>query len=236
MNDIKLIKHLIRITWVFILFGLALHGCATSNTSGVGNNDRASNSANLVLQKANGTIVEVPRTGALSDQRALALAQSIIDFDDRRSGRDPFDNISDPDLRNTVTEMATTMRDDAVDKIDLAYRVARTTSSGLNGNLLTQGQELMSNVKKLLHRPPTKLYVRTQITSRVDGASIHYMSSSDYRKQSDDWMGYTFGQRIKIGVYVFRLQRNTGVGDPRFQKLEIMEDPLIRMLNPTGRM
>jgi len=235
MSDVLSVLGKSRIAWVFLALGLMFQGCAASRTAD-GGSGRKVDPTSLVLRKADGVVVEVPRSGALADERALALAQAISDFDAKRASGDPFEKIGESGLRDAVAALARDLRDDAVDQLDLTYRVARRTSSGLDGGLLAQGQESMKNVTELLTRPPTKLYVSTQITSRIEDVSIQYISASDYRKQSDDWMGYTFGQSMKIGVYVFRVQRHAGAGEPLFQKLEIMADPLVRTLDPAGRL
>lgn len=216
-----------------VALALLLAACAGGGTS-----PRVVDSPDLtrvVLRKADGVVVDVPRTGALADERALELARAISDFDTQSAAGGPLAKIADPGLREAVAAMATALRDDALDQLDLTYRVARRTSAGLDGGLLAQGQETMKKVTDLLSHPPTRLYVRTQITSQVVDVSLHYMSSSDYRRQSSDWMSYTIGQMMKIGAYVFRLQRQAGAGEPLLQRVEIMSDPFVRTLDPARR-
>lgn len=235
LSYFQLTLKMYQLLWILLVCGFVLSGCAEPWTRDGPDKAREAKPSGLSVVKADGVVVEVPRSGALADGRAIALAEAIRDYDEKRVSGSHLKKISDPGLRDAVDELATALRDDAVDRLDLTFRVARRTSSGLDAGLLSQGQESIRKLTELISRPPTKVYVSTQITSRINGVSIQYMSAADYRKKLDEWMGYTFGQSMKIGVYMFRLQRLTGVEEPLFQKLEIMVDPLVRTLDPTGR-
>ena len=221
-----------NIRWLTAL-AVVVAGFAGEHSSGAGQDSRHAKADEMVLRKADGTTVSVPTNGPLADERALALARAISDVDAARQAKDAFAGIGDASLRKTMNELATALRDDALDQLDLTYRVARRTSAGLDSRLLSPGFDSMRKLAELVSRPPVRQYVSTQITGRVEGMSIRFMSTPDFNSGSKEWQTYTLGQPMKLGVYEFRLVQPGG-GEPLCQKVEIMRDPMIATLDPLG--
>lgn len=180
------------------------------------------------LRKADGTLVDVPASGGLADPRALELAKSIRAYDARRFEPNLLPGVADSALREATIALATAMRDEALDQLDLAYRVARRTSATMDGALLANGQASMRKAAELLSRPPPRLFVRTQINSSPPINRLEYMTAADFRKSAGSWLSYSYGQSMKLGLYVFRLR--SAVGDA-LHKVEVMTDPLVHTLD-----
>ena len=187
------------------------------------------------VRLADGKLVTIPDSGPLADQRATDLANDIVAIDDRVGRR--LAGISDPEIREAVLSIVVEARNVAADKLDLAYRVAMSTSAGvLDQDILRQGADALRKATDVLSRPPTKVRVRTQISSLTSGYALEYVTAAQYRRKEDLWLNYTYGQEMRYGDYVFRLLRRSGDGQPMIRRLEIRtDDPTVQVLEPVAK-
>jgi hypothetical protein len=185
----------------------------------------------ILVRKSDGTAISVQTTGPLAEGRAATLARDINQYDAASKGDDVFAAVDDAALRQALNALAKSLRDDAADQLDLAYRVASRTSAGVDDRLLAPGFDSMRKLSERISRPPTRQYVRTQITTSIAGTVLWFMGHADFKNGSDAWVGYTLGLPMKIGAYEFRL---TGPGSarPRCQRVVVMSDPMIATLAP----
>lgn len=185
----------------------------------------------ILVRKSDGTRIYVQVTGPLAEGRAATLARDINQYDAASKGDDVFAAVDDAALRQQLNALAKSLRDDAADQLDLAYRVASRTSAGMDDRLLAPGFDSMRQLSELVSRPPTRQYVRTQITTSIAGTVLWFMGHADFKNGSDAWLGYTLGLPMKIGAYQFRLTGPNGAR-PRCQRVVVMSDPMIATLTP----
>jgi hypothetical protein len=123
-------------------------------------------------------------------------------------------------------------RNDAVDSLDLAYRVAGETSGPLDNQQIDSAKQNVQIAKDILKAtPPPRLFVKTAISSTVTGAALHYWDAADYKKKVGSWSSYTPGESLHIGRYLFRLDSAAGTA-PYQELVLILSDPTEKVLSP----
>jgi hypothetical protein len=182
----------------------------------------------IKLKKSDGSDVVVPATGELADERARAIASSLQSYDESsKHWRSAKPASPAAELR----EIADQARNESLDQLDLAYRMARKTSGGLDGDLLESAKKNIDFAKAALKRKPSEsLLVRTQISTPPPQATLRYCSKGD-RANPDCWQTYNTGSSLRIGRYVFRVESQGG-GKAYEEMVWILEDPTEHTIVP----
>ena len=192
---------------------------------------QASSGKDITLTTSSGTKVVVPSSGALANDSAQQVAQDVIAID-RRLKSKPQRPAGNSDVVAAMQEMAADARNDAVDSLDLAYRVAGETSGILDNGQIDSAKQNTQIAKLILDAaPPARLYVRTAISSTVAGASLHYWDAAEYKKKIGTWSSYTPGEQLHIGRYLFRVDAVNG-GEPYEELVLILSDPTEKVISP----
>ena len=190
---------------------------------------QAPSNPDITLTTSSGTQVRVPSSGALADDDAQHVARDVIAIDGqlkshKRRGKS--------DVATAMREMAVDARNEAVDSLDLAYRVAQETSGPLDSTQIDSAKQNAQIANEILKAaPPARLYVRTAISSTVAGAALHYWEAANYKKKVGSWSSYTAGEQLHIGRYFFRVDAVNG-GEPYLELVLILSDPTEKVLSP----
>jgi hypothetical protein len=202
---------------------VALGCCIAGLAQVAGGND-------IGLKKSNGEKVLIPANGSGFNESAHEAALGVESLD--REIKNPRKRSGNREVLQAMRQIAVDSRNDAVDSLDLAYRVAQETSGGLDSAQLDSAKRNVQFAKDLLNAsPPPRLYVRTAISSTVNGATIHYWDAADYKRRVGSWSSYTRGDNLHIGRYFFRV--DTGDGSGPFQELVlVLSDPTEKTLSP----
>lgn len=182
----------------------------------------------ITLTTSSGTTVRVPSAGALANDTAQEVALGVVDLDQQlkknRKGKS--------DVSSAMKQIALDARNDAVDSLDLAYRVAGKTSGPLDSEQIDSAKQNVQIARDILKAtPPPRLYVKTTISSTLTGAVLHYWDAADYKKKVGSWSSYTRGEMLHIGRYLFRLDSATG-GEPYQELVLILSDPTEKVISP----
>jgi hypothetical protein len=197
--------------------------CVAAAAQVAGGND-------IALKKADGAKVLIPASGPRYNESAHEVAVDVESLDrEVKNSRKPPGN---REVVAAMRQIALDARNDAVDSLDLAYRVAEQTSGVLDSGQLDSAKRNVQFAKDILKAsPPPKLFVRTKISSTVSGATIHYWNAADYTKKLGTWSSYTAGENLHIGRYLFRVHSSDG--DETFQELVlVLSDPTEKTLSP----
>ena len=184
----------------------------------------------ITLKKADGAKVLIQASGPRFNESAHEAAREVETFD--REIKNSRKQPGSRDVVEAMRQIAIDARNDAVDSLDLAYRVAEQTSGILDSEQLDSARHNIQFAKDILKAsPPPKLYVRTKISSTAKGATIHCWDAADYKKKVGTWSSYTAGESLHIGRYLFRVQ--PGDGNEPFQELVlVLSDPTEKTLSP----
>jgi hypothetical protein len=183
----------------------------------------------ITLTTSSGTSVRVPSSGAISNDAAKQVARDVIAIDRQLK---PGKKSGKSDVSAAMQQIALDARNDAVDSLDLAYRVAGKTSGALDSEQIDSAKRNVQIANDILKAtPPPRLYVRTAISSTLTGAVLHYWDAADYKKKIGSWSSYTPGEMLHIGRYLFRLDSATG-GEPYQELVLILSDPTEKMISP----
>jgi hypothetical protein len=185
----------------------------------------------ITLTTSKGSTVRIPLSGVLANDSAEHVALDVIALDGqlkpRKSGKRGKSGVS-----AAMRQIAIDARNDAVDSLDLAYRVAGETSGPLDSQQIDSAKQNVQIVKDVLKAtPPPTVYVQTAISSTVSGASLHYWDVAGYKKKVGSWSSYTPGETLHIGRYVFRVDSAAG-GEPYQELVLILSDPTEKVLAP----
>jgi hypothetical protein len=186
----------------------------------------------ITLATSSGTAVRVPSTGALANDAAQNVALDVVYVDRQLKSSKSGKRAGKEDVAAATQKMALDARNDAVDSLDLAYRVAEKTSGVLDSGQIDSAKQNVQIAKLILKTtPPARLYVRTAISSTVSGAALHYWDAADFKKKVGSWSSYTPGEPLHIGRYLFRVD---GVNDnePYEELVLILSDPTERVISP----
>src|SRR5271169_6837486 len=77
----------------------------------------------LTVTKSDGKQVKVPGAGPLANATAQDVAAGILDYDKQVKSRPPGKHAS-PEVARAMQQMAEESRNEAVEELDLTYRVA----------------------------------------------------------------------------------------------------------------
>ena len=183
----------------------------------------------ITLTTSGGSTVRIPSGGALSNDAAKEVAGDVIAIDRQlKTGKQSRKS----DVSAAMQQIALDARNDAVDSLDLAYRVAVKTSGVLDSEQIDSAKRNVQIAKDILKAtPPPRLYVRTAISSTLTGAVLHYWDAADYKKKTGSWSSYTPGEMLHIGRYLFRVNSATG-GEPYKELVLILSDPTEKVISP----
>jgi hypothetical protein len=192
---------------------------------------QASAGKDITLTTSSGTKVLVPSSGALANDSAQQVALDVLAID-RQLKSKPGKRPGDSDVGAAMQQMAADARNDAVDSLDLAYRVAEKTSGILDSGQIDSAKQNVQIAKLILNTaPPARLFVRTAISSTVTGATLHYWDAAEYKKKTGSWSSYTPGEQLHIGRYLFRVDGVNG-GEPYQELVLILSDPTEKVISP----
>jgi hypothetical protein len=193
---------------------------------------QAPSNKDITLTTSRGTAVRVPSSGALANDAAQQVALNVIAIDGQLKLSKSRKRSGKSDVAAAMQQMATDARNDAVDSLDLAYRVAGETSGNLDSTQIDSAKQNVQIANEILKAaPPVRLYVRTAISSTVTGAALHYWDAADYKKKVGSWSSYTPGDQLHIGRYRFRVDAVNG-GEPYQELVLILSDPTEKVLSP----
>jgi hypothetical protein len=185
----------------------------------------------ITLTTSKGSTVRIPSSGALSNGAAEQVALEVVAIDGQlHPGKHAKKGKSD--VSAAMLQIAMDARNDAVDSLDLAYRVAGETSGTLDSEQIDSAKQNVQIAKDILKAtPPPTLYVKTAISSTVAGASLHYWDAADYKKKVGSWSSYQTGETLHIGRYLFRMDTAAG-GDPYKELVLVLSEPTEKVLSP----
>jgi hypothetical protein len=193
---------------------------------------QAQSTNDVTLTTSSGTTVRIPSRGPLSNDAADEAAHDVLAIDRQLKPFKDGKPSGKSDVLVAMQKIALDARNDAVDSLDLAYRVARMTSGVLDSEQINSAKQNVQIAKDILKAtPPPRLYVRTAISSTVANAALHYRTAADYKKKVGSWSSYTPGETLRIGRYVFRLDAATG-GEPYQELVLVLSDPTEKMISP----
>jgi hypothetical protein len=206
------------------VFRLALVGLLL--VSGV-----ACSADSIVLKRPDGTTFSFPLSGPQYDPRAEKLVREIQELDkliEQSSKGAPRD------VAIALRQIASEYRKEAVDNLELAVETAQQTSSlQLDSKLIGKAADGVKGFRQLVNSPtPNSLRVKTQISTTISDAQIHYLGKADHELQLFHWSSYTPGDRLVIGRYVFRVQSEALPGGSFQEEVRIFSDPAMQVLSP----
>jgi hypothetical protein len=185
----------------------------------------------ISLTTSSGTKVLVPTSGALANDSAQQVALDVLAIDGQlksKHGKRPGNS----DVAAAMQQMTAEARNDAVDSLDLAYRVAEKTSGILDNGQIDSAKQNIQIAKHILNTaPPARLFVRTAISSSVTGAALHYWDATEYKQKIGSWSSYTPGEQLHIGRYLFRVDGENG-HEPYEELVLILSDPTEKVISP----
>ena len=170
-------------------------------------------------------------------QQAAAAADALNTGSGSDKGvqkdRSPASAGPTPEDVEILQSMLTVMeqnRADAAEELQEAWKLSSSRSWGSPAEHLESAQDSIQSVRGALDKSmPSSLYCRTEIKSASEPSSIHYMPEGVFRSGGEDWLSYTPGTKIKIGNYRFRV---SGGGEAFNQKVTILQDPFVHVIQP----
>lgn len=209
-----------------LIIGLiVLSSCETNDT----------NEEQLALDMADGSALIIPISGPLANDTAIAIYHEVqtIDVRLKKLQRLLSTTKNNPEVVSALLKLATEYRNESVSELDLAYRISQKTSGILDRKLLKSAKEKTMKAFSILRAtPPSSLFVKTEISTTIGNADIHYISFGDYRSEKGYWSSYSFGKRIKIGRYMFRVQFADSTIKPCEEVVLILSDPTVHKIIP----
>lgn len=188
----------------------------------------------ITVKKSDGTDVTVPVSGPLSDPTAQSVASGVLSFDEEAKqwkSKQARNKSIDPAVAAEMQALAAEERNDSVEQLDLAYRVAKHSAGGLDGELIGDAQQKLDLAKEVMKTtPPDSLFVRTDI-STSQGA-LHYCTKIEHREDPISWHSYNQGEKLHIGVYIFRTDTTSANGEPYEEQVLVLADPTSRKIVP----
>lgn len=194
------------------------------------------NGVELTLSRSGGSPVIVPATGPLSHERLTAVSREILATDEniQKLGLSP--NVIDREMAAIANEL----REESVNEVDLAIRIARRTSSGIDAGLLKKAEGSLSLLRSMMKTPPPpSIFVSTDIKVIPTDRLIHFVSMSAYNAGTPFWESYTPQSRMRIGRYMFRVspcnaseQTCSASEQAHCEPILILEEPTKRVLQP----
>jgi len=212
----------------FIAVGV-LAVCAVSGFRAAG---QAASSKDLTVTKVDGKQVKVPATGPLANPTAQEVAAGVLDYDKQVKSHPPGRHAS-PEVARAMQQMADESRNEAVEQLDLTYRVAQETSGPLDSELLDGAKKNVEFVREIMRAPPPpNLNVHTAISASVPNAILHYCLRADYLRKACDWHSYNSGALMPIGRYMFRVESSEGSPNIQEEIVLVLNDPTQLVILP----
>jgi hypothetical protein len=185
----------------------------------------------LILSKPDGTVVHVPKAGPFANEAAQQAAQGVLDYDRRVKSHRP-DAHADPQVAKAIQDIADETRNEAVEQIDLAYRVPTMSSGPLDLQLIENAKRNVALLREIMSTPPPpSLMVHTAVSSSIPKAVLHYCLRADYLRKSCDWHTYTPGALMPIGRYMFRVESPDSAAT-REEVVLVLNDPTQQSIEP----
>jgi hypothetical protein len=184
-----------------------------------------SQSNTIDLKKDDGSVVSIPLVGPLQDTSSSRIAQTIISIEDKVDSLKYTSDSINTEFSVELYSLANELRYDAIDQLDLAYRIARRTSSALDPELIDKAEKYIDMLKSLLKKEGSSLFVSTKITTNAQEALLHYMSMGDYKSNKKIWRSYNSGMILKIGRYIFEAQSPYSDFPPYLEEVLILNEP-----------
>jgi hypothetical protein len=197
----------------------------------------------ILITKADGSQLRVPTTGPLADSNAESVAKSVhfldADLKAAKKGHNPRGTGTtgdDAQVRAAMWQIALESRNEAVDQLDLAYRVAEQTSAGnVDLKLVDKAKQGVERAREVMTSPaPPSLFVHTEIQVGKPNATLHYIDMASYKRQSTAWVSYDFGVPLHIGLYMFRLDA-PDVSEPYREEVLVLAEPTRHTITPLPR-
>jgi hypothetical protein len=213
-----------------IVFGLCVSlavSCAPTATSGMRDGEF------IELRKSNGVTLRIPLRGLLYNKEAVAIAREIQSIDASLGSWRASSKTMDPAVVNAAEHIVLQLRDEAIAELAFAYEVAEDTAGPLDVRSLRNASRRAGDALGVFRVSlPSSVYVKTEITSSVPNAVLHYMSFADHEAKKRSWSSYNVGERMRMGLYVFRVQ--TPGSNPQVYEeiVSIDQDPKRHQINP----
>ena len=186
----------------------------------------------LTVTKADGKQVKVPATGPLANPTAQEVAAGVLYYDKQVKSHPPGRHAS-PEVARAMQQMADESRNEAVEQLDLTYRVAQETSGPLDSELLEGAKKNVEIVREIMQAPPPpNLNVHTTISASIPNAILHYCLRADYVRKACDWQSYNSGALMPIGRYMFRVESSDGSAKIQEEIILVLNDPTQRIISP----
>src|ERR1700680_2268897 len=148
----------------------------------------------IKLAKPDGKEVVVPLSGPLSNDSAQGVAKDIQSFDKQVKSKKYLAHVKNPEVAEAMAEIAAQSRNDALEQLDLAYRIAGKTSGELDNRLIDGAKHDINAATQVLSSPPPpSVNVRTQISTTVPNAALHYCRVDDFKENGNScgWESYS---------------------------------------------
>lgn len=186
----------------------------------------------LTVTKPDGKQVKVPGKGPLANPTAQEVAAGVLDYDKQVKSHPPGRRAS-PEVARAMQQMADESRNEAVEQLDLTYRVAQETSGPLDSELLEGAKKNLEFVRDIMRAPPPpNLNVHTTISASLPNAILHYCLRADYLRKACDWQSYNSGALMPIGRYMFRVEFSDGSAKIQEELILVLNDPTQWVIQP----
>jgi hypothetical protein len=129
--------------------------------------------------------------------------------------------------------MADESRNEAVEQLDLTYRVAHETSGPLDSKLLDGAKKDVEFLREIMRAPPPpSLNVHTAISASLPNAILHYCLRADYLRNVCDWRSYNSGALMPIGLYMFRVDGADAGSKTQVEAVLVLNEPTQLVILP----
>lgn len=171
--------------------------------------------------------LSVPTIGPLSSAVMTDTAERLLEA----QGQIDKLSTSESGVRRYVAEIARELRAESAGKLDLALRVARRTSSGLDASIVGEAAAHANALEELLSTPPPPtLHVLTELTVAPTDFRLHFMTMAGYREGRKDWESYSFGVPLHIGRYIFRVTPCSNKDARYLEQILVIAQPTRRVI------
>jgi hypothetical protein len=167
---------------------------------------------------------------------AFAMAETIAAFDSELASSNL--RAGDAEVVRAMRQIAAEQREEALDSLIRAIRIADTTSGGLDQMLLKNAARALDAGQHVIRSaPPASLLVRTEIRVAGKGPAepawaLHYQTAAEFRNKEELWHSYNFGEPLRIGNYIFRATPGKPQAREYREKVLVLADPTVLMLQP----
>lgn len=225
MTNVRVSLGLLSTMWFCVL--------AVLSVTAVYAGGQTSKNKDLILTKSDGTQIRVPGSGPLANQTAQEVALGILEFDKQKKSHPPGERAVNPQVAEAIRQMAEESRNEALEQLDLTYRVAQETSGPLDTQVLKSAKENVDLLWEIMRGPPPpNLNVHTEISASTPNAMLHYCLRSDYTRNICAWHSYSLGALMPIGRYMFRVESVEAGGKAQEEEVLVLNEPTKLMILP----